>query len=145
MARGKGLDIWFFGLGSGRVDVGGAFTLIEGMDGAAETVWAGFGLGADGSLTEIVGMDGVTEMEGAEMEGMAFGLGTNGLLIDIVGIDGVTDIEGSVTPRLLSVELIEIVGVSWIEIVGTGGAGDGLERVGGVWETLIVGMGGVVV
>lgn len=110
---GKGLDEWFLGFGSGRVDALGSLTLMEGTD-------------------------GVTEIDGV----FIFGVGVDELLTEMVGI-GLTEIDGAFTlPRLAG--LTEIDGASWTAIVGTGGAGDGLERAEGVWETFIVGMGGVV-
>ena len=61
---GKGREVWFLGLGRGRVEVGGPFTLIEGTDGVTEMDGALIvGMGADGSLMDIVGI-GVTEMDG---------------------------------------------------------------------------------
>jgi hypothetical protein len=91
------------GVGNGLVEPAGPFTLIDGTE-------------------------GVTDMEGA---GALF-LDAGDSLIEIEGIEGVTDIDGGFTLEPLSAELVEIVGVSEIEIVGMGGVVDGLESVGGV-------------
>lgn len=108
LERGKG-DMWFLGSGRGRVETGGPLTLTEGTDGDTEM--------DGGPLTLILG---------ARVD--------DGSLMDIVGTDGVTDIDGAfMFGRPPTGALTEIDGVSWTEIAGTGGIGDGLERDGGAW------------
>ena len=114
------------GFGSGRVDFVGPLTLIEGTEGETDMEGAltcDLRGGAAGSFTLIVGTEGVTDMEGALTLDPCDDTGDS--LTDIVGMDGVTDIEGAFTrappPRG---PLTEIDGVSWIAIVGMGGAGD---------------------
>lgn len=103
-------------------------------------------LGLGDSLTDMLGIGGVTPMEGTVIPLRRAGVS----LTDMLGIGGVTPIDGTLTwPPLLE------AGVSLTEILGMGGVtfvdGDctlGLRRKGllreteGVSETEIVGMGG---
>lgn len=105
-ARGNDLEEWFWGFGSGRVEDGGPLTAMDGIDGVIEIDGALiFGIGADGSLTEIVGMGGT------DTDGPFF------------------------TPEALltGAGLTEIDGASWTEIVGMGAetVECGLGRAGG--------------
>jgi hypothetical protein len=113
--RAKG-DLACVGFGSGRVDLGGPLTLIAGTDGVIDIE------GAGESFTLMVGTDGVTDMEG----GVTFGPrgATCDSLTDIEGTDGMTELEGGFTLAPLRAPLFELDGVSWIAIVGMGGAGD---------------------
>lgn len=101
------------GVGKGRFEAGGPFTLIDGTD-------------------------GVTEMEG----GCTLDFGTDGSLMEMVGTLGVTDIDGAFIFDLLSAGLTEIVGVSWTEMVGMEYAGDDLDRIVPGGLILRVGIGG---
>jgi hypothetical protein len=84
-------------------------------------------LGAGDSLTAMVGMLGVTEIEGALVVlGPLDGIGDS--FTDIVGI-GVLDAEGSFLFFRLKLPLgalTEIEGDSWMAIVGRGAAEAGL-------------------
>lgn len=149
LPRAKG-DFELPGTGRGRVEVGGASTLIDGTEGVTD-IEGGVGvdldplLGDGDSLTAMVGMLGVTDIEG----GPAFlepREDPGDSLTDIVGI-GVTDTEGSFRFFKLKLPLgalTEIEGVSWTLIVGMGGMEDGLERAAGACETFIVGTTGAV-
>jgi hypothetical protein len=90
------------------------------------------------SLTDITGMSGVTDIEGAVIPLLSAGAS----LTDMLGTGGETPIVGTFTaePRRLG-PLTEIDGVSEKEIVGMGGAGVVLERAGEESKTLIVGNG----
>lgn len=129
--RWKG-DLDLLGTGRGRVEVCGPSTLIDGIDGVTDIeggLARGALFGAGDSLTAIVGMLGVTEIEGGSLFlGPLDGMGDS--LTDIEGI-GVTDTDGSFRFFMLAPPLgllTEIEGVSWTAIVGMAGAGDGLER-----------------
>jgi hypothetical protein len=77
------------------------------------------------------GIDGVTEIDGA----LIFGIGADGSLTEIVGIGVTDIEGAFFTPEplLAGAGLTEIDGVSWTEIVGMGAetAGCGLGRAGG--------------
>jgi hypothetical protein len=186
-------ELWALGTGRGRVDAVGpnfaALTLMEGTGGVTDVDGALCLLnrpGAGDSFTDIVGMSGVTFMEGAVIPLLSAGvsltdmlgiggaftlgplLGAGVSLTDIIGISGVTDIEGAVIPLLSAgasltdmlgiggetpIEgtftaeprrpgpLTDIDGVSETDIVGMGGAGVVLERVGKDSDKLMVGNG----
>lgn len=83
--------------------------------------------GTGDSSTEIVGMSGVTLIEGA---GIPL-LGAGDSLTDILGTGGVTPIEGAFTwEPLRPGPLTDIDGVSETEIEGIGAAGVVFERDG---------------
>lgn len=76
-------------------------------------------------LTLMEGADGVTDIDGA----FTLGIGLeDGSFTDMLGTVG----DGAFTlKRPRPGALTEMEGVSWTEIVGTGGAGVDLERAGG--------------
>jgi hypothetical protein len=115
----KGLALKFFGSGSGRVEPPWPLTLIVGTAGA-ETVGIGLGrplLGAGESFTEMLGIGGVTPIDG-----------------------------NMLYPRVLTGRLTDIAGVSETEMVGIEGAEAGISRpLLGAGDSLtdMLGMGGV--
>lgn len=110
------------GFGSGRVELAGPSTLIVGTDGVTEIEGAlifGPRDGAGDSFTAIVGTDGVTETLGTFTFGPREGAGDS--LTEIIGISVVAEIGGGFTLELLwPGPLVEIDGVSWTAIDGTG-------------------------
>jgi hypothetical protein len=120
--RPKGLEAWFLGSGSGRVEPVVPLTLIEGTDGVTEIEGAlifGPRTGVGASLMAMIGISGVTEMEGTFALRPLLTAGDS--LMDMLGMGGVTPIEGAFTlePRLLLLgALTDIDGVSDTEMVG---------------------------
>jgi hypothetical protein len=134
--RPNGLDAWCFGSGNGRVEPELPLTLMEGTDGVTDIEGAlilGPREGAGVSLIAMVGILGVTEIDGALTSRPLFGAGDS--LTDMLGMGGVTPIDGTLTfePRSLVGPLTDIDGVSETDILGIGGAGAGLGRLGAAW------------
>jgi hypothetical protein len=89
-------------------------TLIEGTEGVTEMDGAlifGPRAGAGASFTEMLGMGGVTPIEGTLLLRL---LGAGDSLTDMLGIGGVTPMLGVLRPRLGA-------GDSLTEMLGTGG------------------------
>jgi hypothetical protein len=92
---------------------------MDGTDGVTEIEGAltFFPLAGEGALlTEMLGMSGVTEIDGILVPRPL--LGAEESLTDILGMGGVTPIDGTFAPRPLPGLLIDIEGVSEIDIVG---------------------------
>lgn len=116
-------------MGKGREDAAGPnafdpFTLIDGTAGPPTLIDGIGGVtdtegpmllrpreGAGDSLTEIVGILGVTEIEGILLDPDRF---TGDSLTDMFGIDGIAPIVGAVVPLFSA-------GVSLTDILGMGG------------------------
>jgi hypothetical protein len=94
--RPKGLELWFFGSGNGRVEPAEPLTLMVGTDGVTEIDGAlilGPRAGAGAPLTAIIGTSGVTAMEGTLALRPLLGAGAS--LKEMLGMGGVTPIEGT--------------------------------------------------